>query len=177
MNRHEIEETAKQLLVESDAYRIPVPVDMVAYRLGLLTEAAVLDDNTSGILLVDNNRGAIGYNSTHAPTRQRFTIAHEIGHFVLHVKGKDKQRRLFIDKYRVFFRDGQSSGGVDREEIEANSFGAALLMPKQLVLDELLKVDFDIDDDDLPSVLAKRFNVSPIAMSNRLNSLGLIQPE
>jgi Zn-dependent peptidase ImmA (M78 family) len=38
------------------------------------------------MLVVKGERGAIGYNSTHARVRQRFTISHEIAHYLLHTK-------------------------------------------------------------------------------------------
>ena len=175
MNRQDIEHRAEQILQETGAYRIPVPVDLIASHLNLRIQAANLDDNISGVLLVENQQGAIGYNSKHSPVRQRFTIAHEIGHYVLHSSNNNTKSRLFIDKYNVYLRDGQSSTGNVLEEIQANSFGAALLMPKKLVFDELNNLDFDLDDDEIPIILAKRFNVSVLAMSNRLNALGLIQ--
>ena len=118
-------------------------------------------------------RGAIGYNSAHASVRQRFTVAHEIGHYMLHVK--NAHSRLFLDRYVVYRRDDQSSTGNDREEIEANAFAAALLMPAELVRDEIRKNNLDLDDEDDLGVLAKRFNVSTTAMSFRLGNLGLLR--
>ena len=66
----------------------------------------------------------IGVNEDHHSNRQRFSIAHEIAHFVLH------HGDTYIDKgYRVHFRDLESGSGTKREEMEANAFAAALLMP------------------------------------------------
>jgi Zn-dependent peptidase ImmA (M78 family) len=141
--------------------------------LNLKTEASVLGDDISGLLVVENKRGAIGYNSTHARVRQRFTVAHEIGHYVMHVKNST-QSRLFIDRY-VAFRDDESSVGNDWEEVEANAFGAALLMPARLVREEIKKRRLDLDDEDDLSDLAKRFHVSTSAMSYRLVNLGLLR--
>jgi len=63
------------------------------------------------------------YNDPHPLVRQRFSIAHEIGHFILH----QKQGQLFIDKtYKVFLRDQLSSSGENIQEIQANQFAAAL---------------------------------------------------
>lgn len=79
---------------------------------------------------------------------------------------------MFIDRY-VAFRDDKSSEGSDKEEVEANAFGAALLMPARLVREEIKKNDLDLDDEDDLNALAKRFNVSTAAMSYRLVNLGL----
>jgi Zn-dependent peptidase ImmA (M78 family) len=105
--------------------------------------------------------------------RQRFTIAHEIGHYVMHVKNSTHSR-LFIDRY-VAFRDDESSAGNDWQEVEANAFGAALLMPALLVREEIKKRKLDLDDEDDLSTLAKQFHVSPSAMSYRLVNLGLLR--
>ncbi len=168
-----IEQQAEKVLRDTKAWQVPVPIDLVAHGLNLKTEASVLGDDISGLLVVENKRGAIGYNSTHARVRQRFTVAHEIGHYVMHVKNST-QSRLFIDRY-VAFRDDESSAGSDWEEVEANAFGAALLMPARLVREEIKKHRLDLDDEDDLSDLAKRFHVSTSAMSYRLVNLGLLR--
>ena len=98
----------------------------------------------------------------------------EVPHYLLHVK-KNQKSQLFIDRHMTFRRDGYSSGGVDHEEVEANQFGAALLMPRSLVQQELKKNDLDLDDEEAITFLAKRFHVSTAAMSNRLSNLGLLR--
>jgi Zn-dependent peptidase ImmA (M78 family) len=169
----QIEALAEKVLRDSGAYRLPVPIDFIVSRLGLKATSSVLDDDISGLLVVESKRGAIGYNSAHASVRQRFTVAHEIGHYMLHVKNTES--RLFLDRYVAYRRDDQSSTGNDREEIEANAFAAALLMPARLVRDEIRKHDLDLDDEDDLDILSKRFNVSTTAMSFRLGNLGLLR--
>jgi len=169
----QIEQQAEKILRDNGAWHVPVPIDLVAHRLNLKTEASVLGDEISGLLVVEKKRGAIGYNSTHAPVRQRFTVAHEIGHYVMHVKDSTRSR-LFIDRF-VAFRDDESSAGNDWEEVEANAFGAALLMPARLVREEIKKHNLDLDDEDDLNSLAKQFNVSTSAMSYRLVNLGLLR--
>jgi Zn-dependent peptidase ImmA (M78 family) len=75
----------------------------------------------------------------------------------------------------VYRRDDQSSTGNDGEEIEANAFAAALLMPMQLMRQEIMKNKLDLDDDKAVAELAKRFNVSSTAMSYRLGKLALFR--
>ncbi len=175
MNRHDIDDRAEQVLRETDTYRVPVAIDVVAHRLRLTIEAAALGENVSGMLVIENERGAIGYNATHAPVRQRFTIAHEISHYILHAKKKNRKSQLFIDRSVTFRRDESSSTGDDSEEVEANQMGAALLMPKGLVQQEVKRYDLDLDDEDAISLLAKRFQVSTTAMTNRLVNLGMLR--
>jgi len=168
-----IESLAERILEDSGTCRVPVPIESIADHLNLRSTSSDLDDEMSGLLVVDGKRGAIAYNSTHASVRQRFTVAHEIGHYVLHVKNSTS--KLFLDRYLVYRRDDQSSHGNDQEEIEANAFAAALLMPERLVREEIKKNDLDLDDEDDLSVLATRFSVSTTAMTFRLSNLGLLR--
>ena len=86
MNTQNLEERAEKTLRQTDTYRVPVAIDMVAQRLNLTMEAAALGENVSGMIVIQGERGAIGYNSAHARVRQRFTISHEIAHYLLHRK-------------------------------------------------------------------------------------------
>lgn len=174
MKRQNLEEKAEKTLRDTDAYRVPVAIDLVAQRLNLTMEAAALGEHVSGMLVVKSDRGAIGYNSAHARVRQRFTISHEIAHYLLHAK-KSEKAQLFIDRHVAFRRDEKSATGVDREEVEANQLGAALLMPKSLVQQEIKRQDLNLDDEEAINLLAKRFQVSTAAMSNRLTNLRMLR--
>ena len=167
----EIESRADKLILKYSTP--PIPVHRVALGLGILVEPAVFGDDVSGVLFVQNETGVIGFNREHSSVRQRFTIAHEIGHFVLH----RQESQLFIDKgYRAFFRDVQSAKGKDRREVKANAFAAALLMPSRLVQKAVKSHAFDLGDDRGALIeLATLFEVSTQAMSFRLANLGLLE--
>ena len=101
--------------------------------------------------------------------RQRFSIAHEIGHFVLH------EGDTYIDNgYRVQFRDLESGSGTKGEEMDANAFAAALLMPAEWVKDAFYQQPFDLTEDGVLRMLAQKFQVSTQAMSYRLMRLRLL---
>src|SRR6476646_9995726 len=89
-------------------------------------------DVSGTVLLDDDDTVTIGINSYHSRVRQRFSIAHEIGHAQLHISsGKDK---LFVDPpARQLFRDADASLGEDPREVQANQYAAALLMPRPFV--------------------------------------------
>lgn len=167
-----IEDKAKTILQKTNSYYLPVLVDVVAHRLGLKVEAVQLGENVSGLLVLVGGKGTIGYNSSHPEVRQRFTIAHEIGHYILH-QGQDS---LFIDKKygAVYQRNELSSSGEDSREIQANGFAAALLMPADLVEEEFATSEFDLGDEYALIELARKFKVSSQAMAFRLANLGLI---
>lgn len=171
MSMEIIEDKAEKILHGADAYRTPVPIQLVAQHLNLELEALPLRD-ISGMLIVRGDRGAIGYNSAHARARQRFTISHEIAHFTLHADHGEIPR-LFIDQH-VVHRTGKSvSPKIECQEVEANRFGAALLMPRCLVEKEIQHRDLDLDDDEAIKFLAKQFWVSPMAIASRLLRLGI----
>lgn len=166
-----IEAKAHKLLEDHNCLRRPVPLDVLAHRLGLRVQPAILGDGISGVLVLDGENGTIGVNSSQAPVSQRFTIAHEIGHYELHRASS----RLFIDKaYSAFLRSEASSSGEDRQEIQANQFAAALLMPADLVRAEVKRIGIDLADESSLSSLADAFQVSRQAMSFRLANLGLL---
>lgn len=130
-----------------------------------------MGDNISGALVIQNNHGTIGFNPHESKVRQRFTIAHELGHYLLH---KNQTTDLFIDtEFKVLFRDNNSSTGKIKIEQEANAFAAAILMPEKFLVDEIMKHHFHLTDDGTLKVLARRFNVSVAAMTLRLANLNL----
>lgn len=168
-----IEQRAIEVLQNTAMWDVPIPVSDIAMCLGLDLEEMELGDEVSGILVVGNGTGAIGYNVIDSPTRQRFTIAHEIGHYILHKEDQE----LFIDKEyaATFRRDESSASGTNYHEIQANRFAAALLMPRELVISEFENLAFDLGGEETLLELAKRFGVSAQAMSIRLSGLGLLE--
>lgn len=99
---------------------------------------------------------SIEYNVTEAPVRQRFTVAHELGHFALQHSDLPRDRGNF-----------QSS--KDSREVAANRFAAELLMPARTV-----KQLFASGNADSPDHLARMFGVSAAALGYRLINLRLV---
>ena len=97
-------------------------------------------------------------------------MAHELGHFLLH---KDKSN-VFLDEAPIFFRDERSSDGSEREEIEANAFAAALLMPEEILREIIRNKPLDAQDDVAVRRLATQFGVSIQALTIRLTRLGFL---
>ena len=101
------------------------------------------------MIYMDRETPIIGVNSHHHVNRRRFTVAHELGHLILHRKAL--AGRVHVDRrFPVLMRDSAAASGLDPREIEANQFAAELLMPTPLLLAEIRrKKAFDIDDDHL----------------------------
>src|SRR5689334_16313131 len=128
IRKRKIETLIDELLT---AYRIadaPVSVPKIAkaHRARIFYQS--LKDDMSGFLYRDKDHSVIGVNTHHAPVRQNFTMAHELGHLLLH-----DQEQLHVDRgsFLVRLRNDVSSKGTDEAEREANFFAASLLMPKK----------------------------------------------
>jgi Zn-dependent peptidase ImmA (M78 family) len=171
------EKEAQKLLKDLGITGPPVRVEKIATKLKarLAFEPFEGKDDISGILYRDGKRAVIGVNSSHSGVRQRFTIAHEIGHLVLH------EGELFVDQaVRVNFRDKRSSLAEDRREIEANRFAAELLMPQEMIKREVVKCIAKkkiTTEEELVAELAKVFKVSAQAMGYRLFNIGIISSQ
>ncbi len=173
------EAAAAQLLREFEArFELrnvpPVPVERIAEsHLGLLIEE--IDDIRSlpnaptdqGALsgLLDAETQTIWLDHAEARRsrgRRRFTIAHECGHWVLHVMGSGL----------LICREEGVESAADRElrrrEAEANAFAQALLMPELLVHQHARSTACNL------AVLAERFDVSVAAIRLRLLKVGLL---
>jgi Zn-dependent peptidase ImmA (M78 family) len=174
IDEEKIETESTKILKENNLLKMPIRVEKLAENLGLFVDYIPLQDDVSGLLLLENidgiYKGFIGINIAHSSVRQRFTIAHEIGHYILHCVQLETLTEVFIDK--KFKRDPTSSEGTDRKEIQANLFASFLLMPKEILENHIKGFDFDLIDDLILSQLARDFEVSLQAMSIRLSKLG-----
>jgi Zn-dependent peptidase ImmA (M78 family) len=170
------EHAARQLLAEWDAAALPIPVEDLARRQGATVHREPFAGDVSGMVVRDPDGGAhIAVNSFHAPVRQRFTIAHELGHLLLH-EGKP----VIVEKVmRVNLRGPTASLGTDSEEREANAFAAELLMPAKHIdraVGTYLGQHPEPTDDELIRSLAGLFDVSEQAMRFRMINLRLLAP-
>ena len=93
--------------------------------------------------------------------RQRFTLAHELGHYFLHSRQGDKPLHAF----RL---------GTSMAEQEANYFAAELLMPESMFREDFNSLSNDLDQDGKISRMAQMYHVSFTAASVRLTSLNLL---
>jgi Zn-dependent peptidase ImmA (M78 family) len=142
-------------------YRIDL--EKIAESLHISIVPYEFSDNISGVFIRKDKKLYLGVNSTQHEHRQRFTIAHEIGHYLLHSRETlhyDTQPEF--SKGEQFFRAGNIS---TLEETEANHFAAELLMPEDLVKKLTESGTTSIQE------LAEKFDVSEDAMKYRLANL------
>lgn len=142
----------------------PVDSAWIARSLGLDVLRVDLDDNVSGALIKQKGKDPVIFiNARDNKQRQRFSCAHELGHYVQRTSAKCEGG----DTYEyVDLRSDLAKSGTDQDEIFANRFAACLLMPE----DEVRRL---ATYNATPVVMAFHFNVSAEAMRHRLNHLKL----
>jgi Zn-dependent peptidase ImmA (M78 family) len=140
---------------------LPVSPAELAWHLGIEVRVVPLPADESGnIVIPDDDEAVISLNSGDHPNRQRFTCAHEIGHYLRRKRAGGSGR--FVD-----YRDTLAGLGTDVEEIYANQFAAALLMPAHLIYQRYKVEDRPVEQ------LAWEFRTSEQAMHVRLRNLRL----
>lgn len=163
---------AEKLLRNHNVTEAPIPVEEVARSAGATVVHRRFDGNdTAGFMYSSDEGVLIGVNSATSRKRQRFTVAHEIGHMLLH-----RSDDLRVDSV-IQFRDGVSTRGTDPNEREANAFAASLLMPTPLVEQHLASAweRGTTARETLVAQLANEFDVSTEAMTYRLINLGVLR--
>jgi len=143
---------------------VPVKLGILAKELGLTVKSSHMKLGVSG--QVSNERGQylIRVNRYEPKKRQRFTVAHEIAHFLLHCDRIDASTDGIKDN--VLYR----SGFPEKIEVEANRMAAEILMPEAIMKEELKGLE-DAISDEIIELLATKFDVSKAAMEIRISSM------
>jgi Zn-dependent peptidase ImmA (M78 family) len=145
-------------VIETHWNSTPVPIDQIIRDIGLPLSFEPMADNISGYIERQNGGYRIVVNANHATTRQRFTAAHELGHYIYH-------RDLLgegVGDNRAYRTDGTDRPNPNIRPIherQANSFAANVLMPRHRLTDVT---------GEATAALAARFGVSQEAMRIRL---------
>ncbi len=181
----------------------PIPVEIIAenylgYQIELTNEGIFKESTVLGGINFDENTIQINGNIENQDGRYNFTISHEIGHHVLHkdwLYAQKNQQSLFSDVeiQSILCRE---EGNKPKAEVQADMFGAFLLMPSELVRDIFIKLykhpidmsfkqvvaKFGLSVEEEARMIAENVirkggftNVSKIAMVNRLKNLHLIE--
>lgn len=148
---------------------LPVNLTHLADKAGIQIRYGDFEEETSGFAYRKATTKYIGVNASESDVRQRFTIAHELGHMFMH-----QQDPISYDPSvgLIHFRDVHSSTGELKKEREANAFAAELLMPKEIVINEVNEMNgIDLHDLSALSRLADKFGVSHAAITVRLASI------
>ncbi|WP_296710712.1 ImmA/IrrE family metallo-endopeptidase [Rhodoblastus sp.] len=144
---------------------IPIPLARIADDLGIVEIIGQATSSFEGVLVTNNAKstGSIAYNENSRIERRRFTIAHELGHFLLPFHGENAQCAK-ADMGVI-----KSQEKRQQREAEANRFAAALLMPKKLFAGDIRRLG-------APEVshivtIAERYGVSKESAARRYTEL------
>lgn len=118
-------EIVPEIFRQNPELGFPVPLEAIARAAGIIEIRYQTLDAFEGVLAAnaEKTQGAIAINSKSWPQRQRFTIGHELGHFML------PRHNHFME---CSTSDMKNHSGLDPIEAEANAFSAQLLMPEPL---------------------------------------------
>lgn len=152
---------AERDIVKGYLKDVPVRVGDLANALGIPVIRSPLEINISG-LIQPSKESKSGYeirvNKFENVERQRFTVAHEIGHYLLH---RDFIGSGIVDS--IMYRSALTS----KKETEANRIAADIIMPSASLRNELARTG-RATEEGVPEELAKIFRVSLPAMRVRL---------
>jgi Zn-dependent peptidase ImmA (M78 family) len=163
----EIERRAREVRERHDQDRIPVKLLPIARKEGIaVMEGTFGRATTVGMIEKKGDQVTIIVKRGAPPLRTRFTIAHELGHYFLHLRDKAKLVDHEVNLYRLQASPDVQETGRRRREIQANLFAAALLMPERQVR-KIWKETQSIAE------MASLFRVSPGAMGYRIADLGI----
>ena len=139
---------ALDVLQKHNITKPPVAADELARKLGFSVLCAELNPGyVAGYIDIDNNE--IVVNSDDVPVQQNFTIAHELGHYLLKHFEKDDYK----ENYSVLLRDARIDEDSSMEQ-EASWFAESLLVPVDFLFERIAKYPFVTDQS-----LARMFGV------------------
>ncbi len=153
-------EKANNILRMYGVKKPAVDVHLVAQLLGFKIIPHDFPETVSAVIKIKDGVKVIGVNKNHSETRQRFSISHELGHYL---SGHDdfSHEKMVVDKEKKYLDPHY------RDEQEADEFAAELLMPEFMLKKDILEDNLDA------STLARRYNVSEQAMWIQLINLEL----
>lgn len=176
MRQNEIRKRAEAFCKTNSITEYPVEIVRICNENGLQVFEEYLQEDVSGLIIVDekkwekyNSKQFIIVNLIESAARRRFTIAHELAHYILH----KKDSKLYAHR-DMAGKDNQRNP-IERE---ANYFAANILMPEGLVKEKVNDIKNQIRGKVpgfiLTKEIAENFAVSEAAADVRLRQLGII---
>lgn len=157
---HKLKEDDRRAL-ERHLNEVPVKLGAIAKDLGVEVKLSSLPLNVSGQITKVDGRYEIKINRHESRQRQRFTLAHELAHFLLHRDVIDGMGGQLTDN--VLYRSGAS----EHIEYEANRLAAQIVMPEIALQNAFSKYGEHLSESTV-ELLAEQFGVSKAAMEIRM---------
>lgn len=155
---------ANQLRLAMHGDKFPVDPIAIAQKLGVEVFFVEFPDNSiSGVLFKtkDMDVPSILINKEVKPNKQRFTIAHEIGHYIYNVTELGMNDSNSYDS--VDYRNHNPSEELAKDDVFADAFASELLMPREVIQAQQNDINY--------FELANLFSVSIEEMSNRVRNI------
>lgn len=176
MKKSEVRKRALEFCKENNIKTFPVEIIRICNSIGLKVFEEYLDPDVSGMIIVDNEpwerygtNKFIVVNLSELASRRRFTIAHELAHYVLHNEGNT------LYAHRDMVGNNELRSNIEQE---ANYFAANILMPEKLIKDKVSDIINEswgiLPDFILIKEIADSFAVSEAAAEVRLRQLKMI---
>ncbi len=158
---------AKAVIEQLPNIKLPIPVREIAYALDIIEIKPITTSGFEGGLITsdDKSSGSILINENNFPRRQRFTIGHELGHYLnpWHDPGSAGQFMCeFADMKVSQYKPNDTR---KKMEVEANLFSAELLMPSKFLQAELKRLG--ASEIDHIVTLSNKFDVSKESLGRR----------
>lgn len=154
-------EKANNILSMYQINEAPIDVEFIAKQLGFEVHPFDFPNEISAAIKIIGSLKVIGVNNKHPKTRQRFSVAHELGHYLSGHEEFDEEKRAFVDPSKKYLSP------QFKQEEEADEFAAELLMPEPLLNQDVLENHLDLSE------LAEKYEVSEQAMTIQLVNLKL----
>lgn len=169
VSRREAIRKAEEFCQKHQINEYPVGIISLCRKLDIQVFEEYLEPDVSGFIIIKpdgiypkyNTGRLIVANASDSAQRRRFTVAHELGHYILHRKNEEE---LYAH------RDAGANGGM---ESEANIFASVILMPEELVKDSLKNLGKNVPFSIKAACVSRDFAVSMDAARIRLNELGI----
>lgn len=170
-----INEELQKVISETCGVSFPRNIVAICNKLGItVQETNQFNDKISGLIYKENEKYYILVNAKHAPTRKAFTIAHELGHYILHREELDTETEIVSGNKSLEVNSHVLARSVIipekraeyfLRENEANQFAAEILMPPKEFISKC-------EESNSIEEVAEYFGVSVAAASVRANKLG-----
>ena len=165
----------------SDQIPVKIIEKIKEHNIELNEHCLDLHDDVLGEIKKENGKYKINIQGNDFSFRRRFTMAHELGHFVKHKDLIDEDGLDDGLSYKTLYRKNLKISS--QQETEANNYAIDMLVPKELIisivkeLNKIKEIPSIIDENgeannlNLIEYLSNRFEVSKIALGFRLNQL------
>lgn len=156
---------ADKMILDRYMSEYPIKLGQLARELGVSIKVSSMGTGISGQISREDDQYVIRVNRNEARERQRFTIGHELAHYLLHRDVIDSSPEGIKDT--VLYR----SGKPEQIEFEANRLAAEIVMPMHLIEKELQTKFGGVVTEATIESLASHFEVSKAAMEIKLSTL------